>query len=79
MLAAGTHYIHGGPVTVAGELRRLVEAGATDGFVIAPHSAPDWLKDFVNRVVPVLQDWGVYATEYHDETLRERVLREVAA
>lgn len=76
VLSAGTHYIHGGPVAVASELRRLVEAGATDGFVIAPHSAPDWLKDFVRGVVPVLQDWGVYADRYYDETLRERVMRE---
>lgn len=75
VLAAGTHYIHGGPVSVATELRRLVDARATDGFAIAPHCAPDWLEDFVTRVVPVLQDWGVYNTAYHDETLRERVLR----
>jgi alkanesulfonate monooxygenase SsuD/methylene tetrahydromethanopterin reductase-like flavin-dependent oxidoreductase (luciferase family) len=79
ILAAGTHYIMGGPVEVATELRRLVELRATDGFVIAPHSAPHWLEPFVRLVVPVLQDWGVYATEYRDETLRERVLREVRA
>jgi alkanesulfonate monooxygenase SsuD/methylene tetrahydromethanopterin reductase-like flavin-dependent oxidoreductase (luciferase family) len=79
VLAAGTHYILGGPVTVATELRRLVEARATDGFVIAPHSAPDWLRGFVRSVVPVLQDWGVYARDYRDETLRERVAREVNA
>lgn len=78
VLAAGTHYILGGPVSVASELRRLVEIKATDGFVIAPHSQPDWLNDFVRLVVPVLQDWGVYADRYHDETLRERVLREAA-
>lgn len=78
ILAAGTHYIMGGPVEVATELRRLVDLRATDGFVIAPHSAPHWLEPFVRHVVPVLQDWGVYATRYHDETLRERVLREVA-
>jgi alkanesulfonate monooxygenase SsuD/methylene tetrahydromethanopterin reductase-like flavin-dependent oxidoreductase (luciferase family) len=79
VLAAGTHYILGGPVSVATELRRLVDARATDGFVIAPHSAPDWLQGFVRTVVPVLQDWGVYADEYHDETLRARVSREVSA
>ncbi|NTI78698.1 hypothetical protein [Rhizobium rhizogenes] len=78
MLAAGTHYIFGGPVTVATELRRLVEARATDGFVIAPHTAPDWLQGFVRTVIPVLQDWGVYSRDYHDETLRERVARGVA-
>lgn len=79
VLAAGTHYILGGPVTVATELRRLVDARATDGFVIAPHTAPDWLQGFVRTVVPVLQDWGVYTREYHDETLRQRVAREVTA
>ncbi|MBD9388546.1 LLM class flavin-dependent oxidoreductase [Agrobacterium sp. AGB01] len=79
ILSAGTHYIFGGPVAVATELRRLVDARATDGFVIAPHSAPDWLQGFVKSVVPILQDWGVYAREYLDETLRERVAREVAA
>lgn len=78
VLAAGTHYIFGGPVTVATELRRLVEARATDGFVIAPHTAPDWLQGFVRTVVPVLQNWGVYSRDYHDETLRERVARGVA-
>ncbi len=77
VLAAGTHYIFGGPVTIATELRRLIDIRATDGFVIAPHSAPDWLRDFVRLVVPVLQDWGVYTTGYEDETLRARVLREV--
>ncbi|WP_201835750.1 LLM class flavin-dependent oxidoreductase [Microvirga zambiensis] len=76
IFAAGTHYIMGSPVEVATELRRLVDLRATDGFVIAPHSAPHWLEPFVRLVVPVLQDWGVYAKAYHDETLRERVLRE---
>jgi alkanesulfonate monooxygenase SsuD/methylene tetrahydromethanopterin reductase-like flavin-dependent oxidoreductase (luciferase family) len=76
IFAAGTHYVMGGPVEVATELRRLVELRATDGFVIAPHSAPHWLQPFVRLVVPVLQNWGVYAKDYRDETLRERVLRE---
>lgn len=74
--ASGTDLIVGGPSTVAQRLNALVQNRATDGFVIVPHIAGTWLGRFADLVVPELQNLGVYPSEYHGDSLRERVLSE---
>ena len=54
----------GTPGQVADELARWVHAGATDGFNISPYIVPGGLDEVVDRLVPELQERGVYRTEY---------------
>jgi hypothetical protein len=38
-----------------------------------PHLTPHGLDDFVDQVVPLLQERGAYRTEYSGRTLREHL------
>lgn len=55
---------------IAGEIDRYVQADACDGFILVPHLTPHGLDDFVDRVVPLLQERGAFRTEYPATTLR---------
>ena len=48
-------------------------AGAADGFILVPHLTPTGLDDFVDRVVPLLQERGAFRTEYSGTTLRSHL------
>ncbi|MFF3177194.1 NtaA/DmoA family FMN-dependent monooxygenase [Streptomyces sp. NPDC057900] len=63
----------GSPGTVAAELAEFVAAGAADGFILVPHLTPAGLDDFVDRVVPLLQERGVFRTAYTGSTLRSHL------
>jgi FMN-dependent oxidoreductase (nitrilotriacetate monooxygenase family) len=56
---------------VAEEIDRYVQADACDGFILVPHLTPHGLDEFVDRVVPLLQERGAFRTEYEGTTLRE--------
>ncbi|WBM78818.1 NtaA/DmoA family FMN-dependent monooxygenase [Cryobacterium breve] len=63
-----------GSVTdVADELARYARHGIVDGFNITPYLVPTGLDDIVNKLVPALQERGVYPTEYAGTTLRENL------
>jgi FMN-dependent oxidoreductase (nitrilotriacetate monooxygenase family) len=73
------HSFVGSPATVARTIDDLVQADASDGFILAPHIVPGGLDEFADRVVPLLQERGVFRSEYGDGTLRDRLgLRPVA-
>ncbi|GAA0464477.1 nitrilotriacetate monooxygenase component A [Actinoplanes capillaceus] len=55
---------------VAGQLDEYVRTGACDGFILVSHLTPAGLDDFVDQVVPLLQERGVFRTEYSATTLR---------
>jgi alkanesulfonate monooxygenase SsuD/methylene tetrahydromethanopterin reductase-like flavin-dependent oxidoreductase (luciferase family) len=63
----------GSPATIAGTIDRFVQEDASDGFILVPHITPGGLDDFVDRVVPLLQERGSYRTEYEGTTLREHL------
>jgi len=63
----------GSPETVARRIDEYVQADAADGFILVPHLIPGGLDDFVDRVVPLLQERGVFRTEYTGTTLREHL------
>ncbi|NKY32303.1 NtaA/DmoA family FMN-dependent monooxygenase [Nocardia speluncae] len=63
----------GTPAAVAAEIDRYVQADAADGFILVPHLTPAGLDEFVDRVVPELQDRGSFRTEYRGTTLREHL------
>ena len=58
---------------VATEIDRHVQADACDGFILVPHLTPHGLDEFINTVVPLLQERGVFRTEYRGTTLRENL------
>ncbi|MET9484372.1 NtaA/DmoA family FMN-dependent monooxygenase [Streptomyces sp. NPDC006638] len=63
----------GTPLTVAEALDTLVRQEAADGFLLVPPPVPGGLDDFVDRVVPLLQERGVFRTEYAGTTLRSHL------
>jgi len=58
---------------IADEIDRYVQADACDGFILVPHLTPRGLDDFVDQVVPLLQERGAFRTEYGGHTLREHL------
>ncbi len=58
------HTFVGTPQRIADEIDRYVQGRASDGFVLVPHLTPGGLDDFVDRVVPLLQERGAFRTEY---------------
>jgi FMN-dependent oxidoreductase (nitrilotriacetate monooxygenase family) len=63
----------GTPAAVAATIDRFVQADASDGFILVPHLTPDGLAPFVDQVVPLLQERGVFRTDYEGTTLREHL------
>lgn len=63
----------GTPETVADEMEEWLETRGTDGFTIQFPYLPDGLNDVVDRLIPVLQDRGLFRKEYEGETLRENL------
>ena len=63
----------GTPEHVADEIDRYVQADACDGFILGSHVSPSGLDEVVDRVVPLLQERGVFRSEYGGGTLRENL------
>jgi len=63
----------GSPATVAATIDELVQADASDGFILVPHVTPGGLDEFADNVVPLLQERGSFRTEYTGTTLREHL------
>jgi len=69
----GRHSFVGTPEHVAAEIDRYVQEDASDGFILVPHLTPHGLDEFVDRVVPLLQERGSFRTSYEGSTLREHL------
>ncbi|MEV4150959.1 NtaA/DmoA family FMN-dependent monooxygenase [Amycolatopsis sp. NPDC049691] len=63
----------GSPATVAAAIDELVQADASDGFILVPHVTPGGLDEFADTVVPLLQERGSFRSEYTGTTLREHL------
>jgi len=63
----------GTPATVADSINDLVQNDAADGFILVPHVTPDGLDEFADTVVPLLQERGVFRTDYTGPTLRDHL------
>jgi FMN-dependent oxidoreductase (nitrilotriacetate monooxygenase family) len=59
--------------SIADELIPYSEQHVVDGFNISPWLIPTGLDDIVNKLVPALQERGIYWTEYPGDTLRENL------
>jgi FMN-dependent oxidoreductase (nitrilotriacetate monooxygenase family) len=63
----------GSATTVADELQRRMNETDLDGFNLAYSVLPECFEDFVDLVVPELQQRGVYKTEYSAGTMRHKL------
>ena len=62
--------IVGTPKTIANEMEEWLMTNGCDGFNIMFPYLPDGLDNFVEQVVPELQQRGLFRTEYEGTTLR---------
>jgi len=65
--------VAGTAVEVADHMQQWFEAEAADGFWVAPDVYHDGLDDFVDDVVPILQQRGLFHREYAGTTLRDHL------
>ena len=74
-LALGGRYttLVGDPVQVADELLGWINEAGLDGFNLTRTVEPESYADFIDLVVPELQNRGAYKTAYADGTLREKL------
>lgn len=63
----------GTPQDIADYLTDWFEAGAADGFWVMPDSYGVDLPRFVDEVVPILQERGLFHKDYEGETLRDHL------
>ncbi|MCO5995603.1 NtaA/DmoA family FMN-dependent monooxygenase [Actinoallomurus rhizosphaericola] len=59
--------------TVADQIDEFVQTEAADGFIFVPHLTPGGLDDLVDKVVPLLQEKGVFRADYTGPTLRDHL------
>ena len=69
----GRQTFTGSPATVAAAINTLIQADASDGFILVPHITPGGLDEFAATVVPLLAERGVFRSEYEGTTLREHL------
>lgn len=59
----------GTPTQVADTMQAWFEAGAADGFMVNSAVLPVEFDDFVDQVIPILKERGLFRTEYEADTL----------
>jgi FMN-dependent oxidoreductase (nitrilotriacetate monooxygenase family) len=71
----GSHQaaIVGSPSEVADAIARLFAATDLDGFNLTRTVTPECYADFIDLVIPELQERGLYKTVYEEGTLREKL------
>ena len=77
-LAMGGRYpvVVGDATEVADELSSWMDEGEIDGFNLTRTVVPESFEDFINIVVPALQERGVYKTAYEQGSLRRKLFGE---
>ena len=74
---SGHRLVVGSAEQVADDLQSWFEAGTADGFTIMPADTAVDFENFATLVVPILQERGLFQTDYSATTLRERLGLEV--
>ncbi|GAB0103927.1 NtaA/DmoA family FMN-dependent monooxygenase [Nocardia sp. JMUB6875] len=63
----------GTPAQVAQQIDDFVSNDGSDGFILGSHLVPWGIDEFVDQVVPLLQDRGVLRADYTGNTLRDNL------
>ncbi|OUM45646.1 NtaA/DmoA family FMN-dependent monooxygenase [Arthrobacter sedimenti] len=63
----------GAPDVTADHIQEWFEAEAADGFWVTPDIYVDGMDAFVDGVIPILQQRGLFRTDYEGETLRKNL------
>jgi N-acetyl-S-(2-succino)cysteine monooxygenase len=71
--ARGQRTLIGSPVDIADDMEKWFRSYGVDGFLAHPPYLPGGLDDFVDLVIPELQNRGLFRTEYEGATLRENL------
>lgn len=71
--ARGHRVLTGTPDQIADSIEEWFTRGAADGFNVMPPFHPGGFEAFVDHVVPILQQRGLFRTEYEGRTLRENL------
>jgi FMN-dependent oxidoreductase (nitrilotriacetate monooxygenase family) len=69
----GNVTFRGTAVQVADHMQEWLDGGAADGFMMIFHTMPGGMQDFVEQVVPLLQERGLMKREYTGKTLRDHL------
>ncbi|MEH7649888.1 MULTISPECIES: LLM class flavin-dependent oxidoreductase [Bacillus] len=69
----GHNIFIGTPHQLADVMETWLHEEAADGFNVMPPLLPEGLDVFVDRVVPILQERGLFKTDYTGQTLRENL------
>jgi N-acetyl-S-(2-succino)cysteine monooxygenase len=69
----GQRTIKGTPVSIVDQMQQWFENHAVDGYLIQPPILPASLAEFNARVIPELQNRGLFRSEYTGRTLRENL------
>ncbi len=77
-LGLGGRYsvVTGDATTIADELQSWIEEGEVDGFNLSRIVVPESFSDFIDIVIPELQDRGLYKTAYAPGSLRRKLFGE---
>jgi alkanesulfonate monooxygenase SsuD/methylene tetrahydromethanopterin reductase-like flavin-dependent oxidoreductase (luciferase family) len=71
--ARGHWVLCGSAERVADTLEQWFRAGAADGFNVMPPYFPGGFDAFVDGVVPLLQERGLFRADYRGTTLRDHL------
>jgi FMN-dependent oxidoreductase (nitrilotriacetate monooxygenase family) len=71
--ARGHWVLCGSAESIADTLQQWFDEHAADGFNVMPPYFHEGFEDFVDLVVPILQDRGLYRREYEGTTLRDHL------
>lgn len=69
----GHHIVLGTAEQIANRMQEWFEGKAADGFNVMPSYFPGGLEDFTRQVLPILQERGLFRTEYTGSTLRDHL------
>ncbi|MEH2473349.1 FMN-dependent oxidoreductase (nitrilotriacetate monooxygenase family) [Nitrobacteraceae bacterium AZCC 2161] len=69
----GQRTVKGTPTSIVDQMENWFENRGVDGYLIQPPVLPASLDEFVDQIVPELQNRGLFRTEYTGTTLRENL------
>lgn len=72
-VSRGHHFVKGTPETIADAMEGWFRNGAADGFNLMLPVFPDALDSFVDAVLPILRQRGLFRDDYEGATLRENL------